>query len=92
MAPQDGTPGGNLPRDHAAAPGVAGGCEAIFAMREATKVAGVSTSTLRRRKAALVETGAVIADTGWQVPMTALIAVGLIPGEREGWICLDAQN
>jgi hypothetical protein len=53
-------------------------------MREAAKAAGISTSTLRRKKAALLEAGAVISDTGWQVPMTALIAAGLIPGEGEG--------
>lgn len=53
-------------------------------MREAAEVAGISVSTLRRRKAALVEAGAVISESGWQVPMTALIAAGLIPGEGEG--------
>lgn len=84
MTPQDGTLPSNDPRDHADKPGVAGGGGAVFTMREAARVAGISTSTLHRRKTALLEAGAVISDTGWQVPMTALIAAGLIPGEGEG--------
>lgn len=50
-------------------------------MREAADVAGVSVSTLRRRRAELEKAGATITSAGWQVPMTALIAVGLIHGE-----------
>lgn len=61
--------------------GVSGGPSAVFTMKEAADVAGVSVSTLRRRRAELEEAGATITSAGWQVPMTALIAVGLIHGE-----------
>lgn len=61
--------------------GVSGGSSAVFTMKEAANVAGVSVSTLRRRRAELEEAGATITSAGWQVPMTALIAVGLIHGE-----------
>lgn len=50
-------------------------------MREAARVAGVSVSTLRRRRDELTAAGAVIDPNGWQVPITALIAAGLISGE-----------
>lgn len=61
--------------------GVSGGSSAVFTMKEAADVAGVSVSTLRRRRGELEEAGATITSAGWQVPMTALIAVGLIHGE-----------
>lgn len=61
--------------------GVSGGSSAVFTMKEAADVAGVSVSTLRRRRAELEGAGATITSAGWQVPMTALIAVGLIHGE-----------
>lgn len=61
--------------------GVSGGSSAVFTMKEAADVAGVSVSTLRRRRTELEEAGATITSAGWQVPMTALIAVGLIHGE-----------
>lgn len=53
----------------------------MFTMREAAEVAGVSVSTLRRRRTELTAAGAVIEASGWQVPITALIAAGLVPGE-----------
>lgn len=53
----------------------------VFTMREAAEVAGVSVSTLRRRREDLVAAGAGITEQGWQVPMTALIGAGLIDGE-----------
>lgn len=56
---------------------------AVFTMREAARVAGVSVSTLRRRRDDLVAAGAVIDPAGWQVPITALIAAGLLPGEGQ---------
>lgn len=56
---------------------------AVFTMREAAQVAGVSVSTLRRRRDDLVAAGAVIDPAGWQVPITALIAAGLLPGEGQ---------
>lgn len=84
MTPDAETRPGGHPRKHAAEQGVAGGSHATFSLREAAEVAGVSVSTIRRRKAALQEAGAIISDTGWQVPMTALIAAGLIAGEGAG--------
>lgn len=53
----------------------------VFTMREAAEVAGVSVSTLRRRREDLIAAGAGITESGWQVPMTALIGAGLIDGE-----------
>ena len=60
---------------------VSGGSSAVFTMKKAADVAGVSVSTLRRWRTELEEAGATITSAGWQVPMTALIAVGLIHGE-----------
>lgn len=62
---------------------VSGGATAVFTMREAAEVVGVSVSTLRRRRADLIAAGAVIEASGWKVPITALIAAGLISGEGE---------
>lgn len=53
----------------------------VFTMREAAEVAGVSVSTLRRRREDLIAAGAGITESGWRVPMTALIGAGLIDGE-----------
>lgn len=64
--------------------GITGGSTATFTMREAADVAGVSVSTLRRRRTELEDAGAVISTEGWQVPMTALIATGLIKTEGPG--------
>ena len=47
-------------------------------MRRAAEVAGVSVSTLRRNKELLRTHGAVIAADGWQVPLSALVASGLM--------------
>ena len=47
-------------------------------MRRAAEVAGVSVSTLRRNKELLQAHGAVIAADGWQVPLSALVASGLM--------------
>lgn len=62
---------------------VDGGSTAVFTMREAAEVAGISVSTLRRRRSELMAAGAVIEASGWQVPITALIAAGLVPGEGD---------
>lgn len=61
--------------------GVPGGTTAVFTMKEAAAVAGVSVSTLRRRRTDLERAGASIDSSGWKVPITALIATGLLPGE-----------
>lgn len=52
--------------------------QAVFGMRRAAEVAGVSVSTLRRNKELLQAHGAVIAANGWQVPLSALVASGLM--------------
>lgn len=61
--------------------GSIGATTAVFSMKEAANVAGVSVSTLRRRREDLIGAGADISADGWQVPMTALVACGLIAGE-----------
>lgn len=52
--------------------------EATFGMKRAAEVAGVSVSTIRRNKELLREHGAVLDPDGWKVPMSALIASGLM--------------
>lgn len=81
MTSQDDAQVGGTPRDSSEVGGYQVGSDPVFSLKEAAEVAGVSVSTLRRRKAALTEAGAITAETGWQVPMTALIATGLIAGE-----------
>lgn len=61
--------------------GIIGGTTAVFSMKQAAEVAGISVSTLRRRRADLIAAGAHITPEGWKVPMTALVACGLIAGE-----------
>lgn len=79
MTPPSETPSNESPDQT----GGVGGSVAVFTMREAAQVAGVSVSTLRRRRDDLVAAGAVIDPAGWQVPITALIAAGLLPGEGQ---------
>lgn len=52
--------------------------EATFTLKRAAEVAGVSPSTLRRHKELLRGHGATISENGWQVPMSALVASGLM--------------
>ena len=61
--------------------GVTTGTTAVFSMKQAAEVAGISVSTLRRRREDLIAAGADISPDGWRVPMTALVACGLIAGE-----------
>ncbi len=61
--------------------GITGGTTAVFSMKQAAQVAGISVSTLRRRRTDLIAAGADISPDGWKVPMTALVACGLIAGE-----------
>jgi len=61
--------------------GITGGTTAVFSMKQAAQVAGISVSTLRRRRTDLIAAGAEISPDGWKVPMTALVACGLIAGE-----------
>jgi hypothetical protein len=55
-----------------------GPAEATFTLKRAAEVAGVSPSTLRRHKDLLRQHGAMVTDHGWKVPMSALIASGLM--------------
>lgn len=52
--------------------------EATFGMKKAAQVAGISVSTIRRNKSRLEECGAEISSDGWKVPMSALVASGLM--------------
>lgn len=63
------------------AQGITRGTTAVFSMKQAAQVAGISVSTLRRRRTDLIAAGADISPDGWNVPMTALVACGLITGE-----------
>lgn len=60
-----------------------------FGLAEAARVCGVSKPTVRRRKDALVRAGAIADETGWHIPATALVDVGLldrspqVPAPRE---------
>lgn len=77
------TPDGHHMSETPGQQGASQGATAVFTMREAAEVAGVSVSTLRRRRADLIAAGAVIDARGWQVPITSLIAAGLISSEGE---------
>jgi hypothetical protein len=47
-------------------------------LAEAAKACGVSVSTLRRKRTELAAHGAAQTATGWRIPVTALIALGLM--------------
>lgn len=51
-------------------------------LRAAADLAGVSVSTIRRRKSALIEAGATVEPSGWAIPIAALKAVFVLPPER----------
>jgi hypothetical protein len=50
----------------------------VLSLAEAAKVCGVSLSTLRRKRPELKELGAAETAKGWQIPVTALITLGLM--------------
>lgn len=50
----------------------------VVGLAEAARVAGVSASTIRRRRAELEALGAVRGPDGWQIPIPALIELGLM--------------
>lgn len=50
----------------------------VMGLAEAAKACGVSVSTMRRRKDLLVAAGARITDKGWQIPIPALVSLGLM--------------
>lgn len=47
-------------------------------LAEAARICGVSESTIRRRRQELVELGASRGAQGWQIPIPALISLGLM--------------
>jgi hypothetical protein len=47
-------------------------------LAEAAKACGVSVSTLRRKRPELAANGAAQTANGWRIPVTALIALGLM--------------
>lgn len=47
-------------------------------LAEAAKACGVSVSTLRRKRPELTAHGAAQTASGWRIPVTALIALGLM--------------
>lgn len=52
----------------------------VLTLREAATATGLSLSTLRRRRADLVAHGARVTPSGaWEVPYSALIALGMAP-------------
>lgn len=50
----------------------------FLSLAEAAKTCGISVSTLRRKRADLKELGAAETAKGWQIPVTALITLGLM--------------
>lgn len=50
----------------------------VMGLAEAAKACGVSVSTVRRKRDELRAHGAAETSRGWQIPVTALIAVGLM--------------
>lgn len=48
-------------------------------LKEASKITTVSLSTLRRRRADLIAAGARATDSGWEIPISALVQLGLLP-------------
>lgn len=50
----------------------------LMGLAEAASACGVSVSTLRRKRGELKELGAAETARGWQIPVTALITLGLM--------------
>lgn len=71
-------PSETVPTPERVTGGAVGGTEPVLGLREAADRATVSLSTLRRKKAELIEAGAVVTETGWQIPISALVRLGLM--------------
>jgi hypothetical protein len=56
----------------------------VLSLAEAAKACGVSESTIRRRRPELLASGAVQGPKGWSIPVTALIALGLMDRTTAG--------
>lgn len=50
----------------------------VLGLAEAARATGLSVSTVRRRKRDLLSHGATITEQGWQIPVPALIALGML--------------
>lgn len=50
----------------------------VFGAKRAAEIAGVSVSTIRRNRSRLEACGAEISPEGWKVPISALVASGLM--------------
>lgn len=50
----------------------------VFGAKRAAEIAGVSVSTIRRNRSRLEACGAEISPDGWKVPVSALVASGLM--------------
>lgn len=53
--------------------------EPVLSLAEAARACGLSVSTVRRRLPRLTEHGATRHDTSWRIPISALVAEGLMP-------------
>lgn len=53
--------------------------EPVLSLAEAARACGVSVSTMRRRLPRLMERGATRHDTSWSIPISALVAEGIMP-------------
>ena len=51
----------------------------VLSLAEAARACGVSVSTMRRRLPRLTQLGATRHDTSWHIPISALVAEGLMP-------------
>lgn len=50
----------------------------VLGLAEAAKACGISVSTLRRRKEALIAAGATVSPKGWLIPIPALVSLGYL--------------
>lgn len=50
----------------------------VLGLAEAARATGLSVSTVRRRKRELVSHGATVSADGWQIPVAALVALGML--------------
>lgn len=53
--------------------------EPVLSLAEAARACGVSVSTMRRRLPRLMTRGATRHDTSWSIPVSALVAEGIMP-------------
>lgn len=57
------------------------GTPPTMGLAQAARACGVSVSTLRRRRATLEGAGATVADSGWSIPVPALVSLGYLSGQ-----------